>query len=237
MKNIVFLLMCLLSSIASFSQINEVGIFAGGSNYIGDIGRTTYIYPNSYAAGVIYKWNLHPHYSLRATYTYSRLKFSDSDSDNSFRNARGLDDRFNDIHEFAAGIEYHFFKYNLSKTGFTNTPYLFAEIGVVNYGSEYGEIDETGLLTRYSQRTFNFTIPFGAGFKTILAPRIGIGFELGFRYTFKDDIDSYPFLSPEDIETYDLNVQINPNNNDWYVFTGITLVFAFGREGCYTGSF
>ncbi|MDA9239205.1 DUF6089 family protein, partial [Flavobacteriaceae bacterium] len=25
----------------------------------------------------------------------------------------------------------------------------------------------------------------------------------------------------------------NQNNNDWYVFTGITFSFTFGREPCY----
>jgi len=217
MKKIVIVLFIFCCSSPILSQINEVGIFGGGSNYIGDIGRTNYIYPNSYAIGAIYKWNMHPNFSLRANYTYSKIVGDDAQSNNSFRKSRGLSFS-NDIHELVAGIEYHFFKYNLSKTGHTNTPYLFVEAGAVNYGTEAG-------------RTFNYTMPFGAGFKTILAPSIGIGFEAGFRYTFKDNIDGYPF-DPDSP-----NVQINPNNNDWYVFTGITIVFAFGREGCYTGSF
>jgi hypothetical protein len=217
MKKIVIILFFFCCSAPIFSQINEVGIFGGGSNYIGDIGRTNYIYPNSYAVGAVYKWNMHPNFSLRANYTYSKIVGDDAQSNNSFRKIRGLSFS-NDIHELVAGIEYHFFKYNLSKTGHTNTPYLFVEAGAVNYGTAAG-------------RSFNYSMPFGAGFKTILAPSVGIGFEAGFRYTFKDDIDGYPF------DTQSANVQINPNNNDWYVFTGITLVFAFGREGCYTGSF
>ena len=221
MKKIVIVLFFFCCSGPILSQINEVGIFGGGSNYIGDIGRTNYIYPNSYAVGAIYKWNMHPNFSLRANYTYSKIVGDDKQSNNSFRryrnNGEGLSFS-NDIHELVAGIEYHFFKYNLSKTGHTNTPYLFVEAGAVNYGTTEG-------------RSFNYTMPFGAGFKTILAPSIGIGFEAGFRYTFKDNIDGYPY-DPDSP-----NVQINPNNDDWYVFTGITLVFAFGREGCYTGSF
>ena len=217
MKKIVIVLFFFCCSGPILSQINEVGIFGGGSNYIGDIGRTTYIYPNSYAVGAIYKWNMHPNFSLRANYTYSRIVGDDAQSNNSFRKSRGLSFS-NDIHELVAGIEYHFFKYNLSKIGHTNTPYLFVEAGAVNYGTAEG-------------RTFNYTMPFGAGFKTKLASSVGIGFEVGFRYTFKDNIDGYPY------DPNSPNVQINPNNNDWYVFTGITLVFAFGREGCYTGSF
>ena len=218
MKKIVFVILFFCFSGSAFSQINEIGIFLGGSNYIGDIGRTNFIYPNSFAVGGIFKWNMHPHFSLRGTYIYSNLSGSDSESSNSFRKSRDLSFS-NDIHEMAVGIEYHFFKYNLDKTGHTKTPYMFVEAGAVNYG------------TLENGRTFNFTMPVGAGFKTKLAPGIGIGFEVGFRYTFKDDIDSYPF------DLNSANVQINPNNDDWYVFSGITLVFAFGREGCYTGSF
>ncbi len=222
MKKIVIVILFFCFSGGVFSQINEAGIFAGGSNYIGDIGRTNFIYPNSFAFGAIYKWNMHPHYSIRATYIYSKITADDLQSNNSFRKYRNNGDGLsfsNDIHELAVGIEYHFFKYSLGKTGYTNTPYMFVEAGTVNYG------------TINDGRTFNFTMPFGAGFKTKLATGIGIGFEAGFRYTFKDDIDSYPF----DLDS--ANIQINPNNNDWYVFSGITLVFAFGREGCYTGSF
>ncbi len=217
MKKTLFIFLFFICFKFSFAQINEAGVFLGGSNYIGDIGRTTYIYPNSYAIGGIYKWNMHPQYSLRATYTYSKIKGDDIKSNNSYRQFRGLLFE-NSLHELAAGIEYHFFKYNLDKTGHTHTPYLFVEAGAVNYGTSEG-------------RTFNYTMPFGVGYKTILAPSVGIGFETGFRYTFKDDIDGYPY------DPLSANVQINPNNNDWYVFTGITLVFAFGREGCYTGSF
>jgi Domain of unknown function (DUF6089) len=218
MKKLIIVYIFLLSSGIAWAQINEIGIFLGGSNYIGDIGRTTYIFPNSYAVGGIYKWNMHPHYSLRATYTYTNLSADDTNSDNSFRKYRGLSFS-NQIHELAAGIEYHFFKYNLSKTGYTQTPYIIVEAAVVNYG------------TFDRGRTFNFTIPFGLGYKMELAPSVGIAIETSFRYTFKDDIDFYPNdpLSP--------NIQINPNNNDWYVFTGITLVYAFGREGCYIGKF
>ena len=41
----------------SQSQIYEVGIFAGGSNFIGDVGATNYISPNALAIGGLFKWN------------------------------------------------------------------------------------------------------------------------------------------------------------------------------------
>jgi len=218
MKKQILGILFLLYSLVSFAQINEIGVFLGGSNYIGDIGRTNYIYPNNYAIGGIYKWNMHPQYTLRSTFTYAKVSGKDVDSNNSFREFRGLNFT-NTVLELSAGIEYHFFKYNLSKIGFTHTPYIIVEAGVANYD------------TREKGRTFNFMMPFGLGYKTKLARNVGIAFETTFRYTFKDDIDGYP-NDPESI-----NIQINPDNNDWYVFTGITIVYAFGRPGCYTGHF
>ena len=218
MKKKLFVIIFILFTGISIGQINEAGVFLGGSNYIGDIGRTNWIYPNSYAVGAVYKWNMHPRYSIRANYTYSKIIGDDAQSNNSFRKYRDLNFS-NSIHELVVGIEFHFFKYSLSKIGYTNTPYILLEAGVVNYS------------TFASGRTYNFSMPFGVGYKMKLAHNIGIGFETSFRYTFKDDIDGYPY------DENSANVQINPNDNDWYVITGITLVFAFGREGCYTGKF
>jgi hypothetical protein len=39
------------------AQTYEVGIFAGGANTIGDVGRTNYILPSNVAFGGIFKWN------------------------------------------------------------------------------------------------------------------------------------------------------------------------------------
>ena len=59
----IILLIFFFSTVHIFSQDNEIGIFAGGSNYIGDVGPTTYISPFSYNAstnyvgGVIFRKN------------------------------------------------------------------------------------------------------------------------------------------------------------------------------------
>ncbi len=59
-----------------------------------------------------------------------------------------------------------------------------------------------------------------------LARNIGIALETSFRYTFKDVIDG----NNHEIPDFDFG---NPNTDDWYVFTGISVVYAFGRPGCY----
>ncbi|MGL5112123.1 MAG: DUF6089 family protein, partial [Flavobacterium sp.] len=64
----------------SHAQIHEIGIFAGGSNYVGDIGPTTYIAPNKMALGVLYKWNKSPRHAYRFSYIQSEIYANDLNS-------------------------------------------------------------------------------------------------------------------------------------------------------------
>ncbi len=44
MKKIFNLLLCFFPFITLNAQINEIGVFLGGSNFVGDVGSTTYIH-------------------------------------------------------------------------------------------------------------------------------------------------------------------------------------------------
>ena len=50
-------ILLLFISISSFmnSQFHEVGLFIGGSNYIGEVGSDYYILPTNSAFGLVYK--------------------------------------------------------------------------------------------------------------------------------------------------------------------------------------
>ena len=65
MKVLVVYIFLLLSFLSAKAQINEIGIFVGGSNYIGDIGPTDYISPNEPTIGLLYKWNRSTRHSYR----------------------------------------------------------------------------------------------------------------------------------------------------------------------------
>lgn len=217
MNNKLLIFLFIITTTSVSAQLYEVGAFLGGSNYIGDIGPTTYINPNTIAVGGIAKFNYTPRITFRGTLIYTNLLMDDSRSNNDFRSNRGLKFR-NKILEGSLGIEFSFFKYNLSKIGFTQTPYLIAQIGVVNYA--------TISVDANSKRVTSMVLPFGVGYKMSLARNVGIALETSFRYTFKDAIDG----NNHQIPGYDFG---DPNDKDWYVFTGISIVYAFGRPGCY----
>ena len=67
MRTISTTIFSLLVSSLGFSQIYEIGGFLGGSNFIGDVGSSKFVNPNSLAFGGVLKWNRSPRHSYRAT--------------------------------------------------------------------------------------------------------------------------------------------------------------------------
>jgi len=223
-KQFLFYIFILTTSVVS-SQLYEIGGFVGGSNYIGDIGSTQYFNPNTLALGGVAKFNWTPRITVKGSMIYTKLQGDDSKSGNDYRINRGRSFK-NNIIDATFGIEFSFFKYSLSKIGFSQTPYIIAQIGAVNYS----QISDDATTKRIT----SLVIPFGLGYKMKLAQNVGIALETSFRYTLKDNIDgnNHSITDPPG----DFNFG-NPNSDDWYVFTGITVVYAFGRPGCYTGEF
>lgn len=208
----------------SNAQIHEVGVFLGGSNYIGDIGPTTYIAPNEPAFGILYKWNKSPRHSWRASFTHAKIAAADADSDMSSRVQR--DYAFsNSMNEISLGLEFNFFDFNLhdSKTKFT--PYIYVGIDLLNYKGLYFDNDVPKSKSNYN----SIAVPVAVGVKYRIADKLILGFEIRPNYSFTDDIDG---SNPKDKNLSSLKFG-NINNNDWYVFSGFTLTYTFGNKPCY----
>ena len=77
----------------------------------------------------------------------------------------------------------------------------------------------------YNQKT-SYAIPFGIGYKSKLYSTLAFAIETKFRYTFEDDLDFVSKKTP--------NVTIEGTGNDWYMFTGISLIYTFGRPACFS---
>lgn len=206
------------------AQIHEVGVFLGGSNYIGDIGPTTYFSPNEPALGLLYKWNKSPRHAYRFSYTQSKMASNDLDSNEPSRNQRGY--RFeNSIKELSLGLEFNFFDFNLHEGKRKISPYVFS-------GLSYFRHDELYVLsgeTKKEKSTGSMAIPMIVGVKSNITPQFILAFELGARYSFTDNLDG---SNPKN-ENLKLLRFGNINNSDWYVFTGITLTYTYGNKPCY----
>lgn len=206
-------------------QVYEVGFFLGGTNYIGDIGSTNYIYPNEPAGAIFFKYNKNPKIAFRATYSYLPITGNDLDADTDLKRNRGLNFS-NTIHELAVGIEYNFYDYDISTPGKTWTPYITLDLAAYNYQYVSSEPQPNQYL--YDTKN-SFTIPFGVGFKSKLIGPIAFAIETKFRYSLEDDLDYTTETIP--------SLNFGGTGNDWYTFTGISLIYTFGRPPCYTTGF
>lgn len=220
----LFIIILLIGFTKANAQIHEIGIFLGGSNYIGDVGKTNYINPNELAYGVLYKWNKSPRHSYRFSYTQAKIKANDLDSDVDGRKDRGYNFE-NDIKEFSLGFEFNFFNFNLHELERQFTPYVYT-------GASYFIYDQLYVVsgdTKVDYRDSAFAIPITLGIKSNIFPNLILGAEVGARYTLTDNLDGSNPKNPN-LSTLKFG---NLNSNDWYVFSGFTLTYTFGEKPCY----
>ena len=225
MRYLTIFLITVLSSSFCYSQIHEIGLFAGASNFIGDVGSTKYIAPNQPAFGGIYKWNRSPRHSFRFSIIFSDLEGIDAKSDDPRRKERNYSFN-NNILELSAGIEFTFLDFDLHEPGNNSTPYLYTGITAASYNYYFNNIGQ-----RLSENTSSiaYGIPMVVGFKTTLTDKLIFAIEIGARYTFTDELDGN---IGEAKSTHRFSFG-NINNNDWYVFSGVTLTYTFGRKPCF----
>ncbi len=226
MKYLIIVLVSVFFIQKSQSQIYEIGIFAGASNFIGDVGSTSYISPNQPAIGGIFKWNRSPRHSFRASVIFSDLEGIDSNSDDPRRKERDYSFK-NSILEISAGMEFTFLDFNLHDDRRKITPYLYTGISVARHDNYF--FSQNGQYTSEGTSSWAYGIPMTLGVKSNISRHIIIAAEIGARYTFSDELDgSVP--DSKDIASLSFG---NINNNDWYVFSGITLTYTFGQKPCY----
>ncbi len=219
---VLFILLLGFTSVNA--QIHEIGVFLGGSNYIGDVGPTTYVAPDEFTFGVLYKWNKSPRHSWRFSYNQAKITSSDLNSNSPGRTQRGFNFE-NNLKEVSLGLEFNFFDFNLHVFEPKITPYVYS-------GLSYFAYDELFYIAGEQKIDFRggaLAIPMTLGLKATIIDQLILGVEVGARYTMTDNLDgSNPknkILAP--LRFGDIN------SNDWYVFSGITLTYTFGNQPCY----
>ena len=220
----IFLFIFIITISKLNAQIHEIGVFVGGSNFIGDVGNTGYINPNEPAFGILYKWNKSPRHAYRFSYMQSKITSNDANSKEKARQTRDYSFE-NSVKEFSAGLEFNFFDFNLHQLTRKITPYIFT-------GLSYFSYEELFVVNGQSKVDYThstFAIPMIVGVKSNITPHLILGAEIGARYTFTDNLDG---SNPRNTNLAPLKFG-NINNRDWYVFSGITLTYTFGEKPCY----
>lgn len=206
---------------SSFAQMYELGFFAGGTNFVGDIGATEYIKPNRPGGGLVFKYNINPRIALRTNLNYFDIFGDDAEADNLERNQRGLSFE-NNLNELAVGIEYNFFEYDLSTPGKRGTPYILLQLGAVDYKTPRAQrLNGEVVFTRNTR----MSIPMGIGYKSVIYGKLAFAIEARATYAMTDAIDFANSQVP--------GFNYGGTSDDWYMFTGFSLVYTFGRPSCF----
>lgn len=217
------------------AQTYEAGLVLGGTNFVGDVGSTSFIKPKDYlakdkiAVGFIFKWNRSPRHAFRFSYINHKTFGFDKSSESLGRKQRGL--TFNTtINEVALGLEFNFWEWDLHANKRPQTvPYL--STGINLYSADKFILNNSNNTLLKQGKNYNFALPLILGVKTTLTEKLILAAEFGARYSFSDNLDgSSPVESGSANESQNFG---NENMNDWYIFGGITLTYAFGRKPCY----
>ena len=224
MKKLLLFVIVFVQVLVIHSQIYEVGLTYGKTNFIGDIGNTQFINPSNDGVGFLVRWNRSPRHSYRFSFINSSLSGDDLKSKDSRRIERGYNFSSN-INEFSLGMEFNFLNYDLHTTFDKFTHYFYTGI---TYTSFDKQILENGYINNLDKVDSSIGIPIIIGAKFRVENSFILSFEIGARYKFTDKIDGN-ILNSEEI-SYNFG---NINNNDWYMFTGFNITYTFGRKPCY----
>ncbi|MEQ3654668.1 MAG: DUF6089 family protein [Dokdonia sp.] len=226
MRYLTIFIIAIFWSFSVSAQQYEVGVYAGGSNFVGDVGSTTFIAPKGPVFGGIVKWNRSPRHSFRLTALFSQLKSEDIESDDPRRQDRGYEFT-NSVKEVSLGLEYTFWEFNMFSGRNPSTPYLYTGLTYFNHDEFAVDVRRDALVKTGS--SWDVAIPMVMGYKAALGRKAVIALEVGARYTLTDNLDG---SAPDNNEGLTTTFG-NNSNNDWYVFSGITLTFTFGRRPCF----
>jgi opacity protein-like surface antigen len=190
---VTFLSLFLASRVQS--QNLHLNLFAGTSNYSGDLQDKRFTFSQSnFAGGVGLSYDLSDQFSIRSGVTFGSLSANDKYGRNSLRNLNFT----SKLTEVNLGFEY----FITPLSAHLLTPYVFAGISVYHFNPY--TYDTTGKKTylkplstegegfvpgKSNYNLTQFAIPFGAGVKLSLSDNINVGLEVGYRKLFTDYID------------------------------------------------
>jgi hypothetical protein len=228
MKKLLGLILLILLSLPLSGQHSaDYGIFGGVSSCIGDINTNRLFYSPLPAAGLFYRYNLHPRQALRANIFVGGLEGSDLDFNNDFQ--RGRKNSFSGIvSEGAVQFEFNFLPYSTQGKRWNYTPYIAGGVGIA-FIHITADILNPNTLSRNLIDIFTYkpVIPFSLGFKINIYKNLGLEAEYGFRKTFYDKFDGLE-------DNIDPDHKAWLHNNDWYSFAGISFTWKIYNKlaGC-----
>lgn len=190
----------------------EVGVMVGGSSYYGDANYHSLWDNMGLMGGVVGRYNINPRFAVKGSFAVAGISGNTANFDNRFP---GGDVEFSrTLFDLGAQFECHFFAYG-DGSGYKTTrrlsPYIFAGAGFT-------------FAPEPAENVFTMNLPVGVGVKYKIAPRINLGCELSFRFTFSDDLDVTNGTAPVLNDPYGIKSS-GLKNKDSYSFLSISVTY------------
>lgn len=248
LKNAFLYLFCILA-VSGLSQSRkrnfrqrELGFFAGGSYYIGDLNTRSHFSSSHPAAGIFFRYTTNYRYAFRFGFNYGQISGDDSKSKEIDQVERNLNFR-SKLYELNATAEFNFVEYRIGNDKHRFTLFIFAGLAGFyfdpqsNIGNGYKSLPELKTEGQgHSYPKFQISVPFGLGFKWNIGDKCGLGIEWGPRRTFTDYLDDvkgvYPAITADGSSYTNQSIngtatpgtmRGNPSTRDWYFYYGVTL--------------
>ena len=194
-------MLIMLSSIALYAQNNDVGLFAGGSYYTGDLNPGKQFNQSLPAFGAFLRHNFTRRLAVKAGFTTTKLKSND------FQINRGLSFKTN-LNELSVQFEVNFYDFSIGADENRLSPYIFGGMGQAWFRVK--EFNATS-LSQSQQGITSF--PFGIGIKYNPIENVSVGLEWGLRKTIGINADKIDHVSDAGVRVSDAT--------DWYAFAGL----------------
>lgn len=237
----------LLGFLFSFSfstpaQTLEVGVFGGGSYYLGDLNPALHFNQTQVAYGAVARYNSSTRWAFKLSYTRGKVKGDDLKTKAVANRELNFQSVINDV-SFVA--EFNFWDYFTGSKKSNYAPYIFAGASFFTFNPKTlsglalrplgTEGQNMGYDGRSKYNTYSLAFPFGIGFKYSISDRVALAFEWSLRKTFTDYIDDVsttyainPDMIADPTQSHDAGMQRGDREkDDWYGFAGLTLTYKF----------
>lgn len=192
----------LCSTVAFSQQTTELGVFLGGSFYLGELNPNGFF--NQFtrvAGGLAVRYNLNNRFAVRGNLFFGSVTADDSQSPSAAQRQRNLDFK-SPIDELSVQAEFNFLEYELGNPKHPFTPFIFAGVGVFKMnpqgmvGDQWVALQPLGTEGQgtsanpsHPYKLIQPSIPFGIGIKANFSKTICLTLEWGMRKTFTGYID------------------------------------------------
>ncbi|MGZ3836033.1 MAG: type IX secretion system protein PorG, partial [Mucilaginibacter sp.] len=209
-KFVIFLLLIFLS-LNLQAQTWELGGFAGGSAYMGDLNPNNPVKVSGIALGAFAKRNFDGYWSAKLNYTFGQISAADNTSSSAQFRQRNLSFT-TQLSELSVIGEFNFMKYIPEAGENKYTPFIYLGVGVVGYNPQATfqghTYDLRPLITEGQTKPYGkvaLAFPYGIGVKYNITGKWNLTADIGYRNPTTDYLDdvsgNYPDKSklPNDV--------------------------------------